>query len=161
MPFEEKQAGMFGGLIRDIKSVVGGLVSGGRLEPEKEMAIDVLFGLLGVVAGADSIVTTHEAEFVNELMDEIALAGKGREMAYAAFNRGRRREVDVDADLTKLLKVYPKGSQEVARVFDSLVRLAASDGRMRPSERKLLEQITAQLGYSPDVLSQRLAHSGF
>jgi DnaJ like chaperone protein len=162
MPFEDKQqAGMFGGLIRDIKSVVGGLVSGGRLEPEKEMAIDVLFGLLGVVAGADSIVTTHEAEFVNQLMDEIGLAGKGREMAYAAFNRGRRREVDIDGDLAKLLKVYPKGSQEVARVFDSLVRLAASDGRMRPSEKKLLEQITSQLGFSPEVLTQRLEQAGF
>ncbi|MCB1634413.1 MAG: TerB family tellurite resistance protein [Geminicoccaceae bacterium] len=161
MPFEEKQSGGLGGLIREIRSVVGGLVSGGKLEPEKEMAIDVLFGLLGVVAGADSIVTTHEAEFVNETMDEIGLSGKGREMAFAAFNRGRRREVDIDADLSRLLKVYPKGSQEVARIFDSLIKLAASDGRMRPSEKRLLEDITAKLGYSSDVLDQRLQQAGF
>lgn len=161
MPFEEKQSGGLGSLIRDIRSVVSGLVSGGKLDPEREMAVDVLFGLLGVVAGADSIVTTHEAEFVNELMDEIGLAGHGRELAHAAFNRGRRREVDIDGDLAKLLKVYPKGSQEVSRVFDSLVRLAASDGRMRPSERRLLEDITVKLGFSADVLEHRLKQAGF
>ena len=130
MPFEQQSKGAFGGVIRDIKSVVSGLFSGGELEPEKQMGIEVLFAMLGVVAGADSIVTTHEAEFVNQLMDEIGLGGKGRERAFAAFNRGRRREVDVEADLDKLLAVYPKGTQEVARVFDSLVRIAAADGRM-------------------------------
>ncbi len=161
MPFDQQNSSAWSGVIRDIKSVVSGLFSGGRLEPEKQIAIDVLFAMLGVVAGADSIVTTHEAEFVNELMDEIGLGGKGRETAFAAFNRGRRREVDVDSDLTKLLAVYPKGSQEVARVFDSLVRIAAADGRMRPSEKIILEQITVKLGYSEDVLTQRLKQAGF
>ena len=161
MPFDQQYKGALGGVIRDIKSVVSGLFSGGRLDPEKQMAIDVLFSLLGVVAGADSIVTTHEAEFVNELMDEIGLGGKGRELAFAAFNRGRRREVSIDDDLDKLLVVYPKGTQEVARVFDSLVRIAAADGRMRPSERQILEQITVKLGYSAEVLTQRLEQAGF
>ena len=68
---------------------------------------------------------------------------------------------DIDADLSRLLKVYPKGSQEVARIFDSLIKLAASDGRMRPSEKRLLEDITAKLGYSSDVLEQRLQQAGF
>lgn len=161
MPFDQESKGALGGVIRDIKSVVSGLFSGGRLEPEKQMAIEVLFAMLGVVAGADSIVTTHEAEFVNDLMDEIGLSGKGRELAFAAFNRGRRREVNIDGDLDKLLAVYPKGTQEVARVFDSLVRIAAADGRMRPSERQILEQITVKLGYSDEVLTQRLEQAGF
>jgi len=161
MPFDQQKTGAWGGVIRDIKSVVSGLFSGGRLEPEQQIAIDVLFSMLGVVAGADSIVTTHEAEFVNQLMDEIGLSGKGREAAFAAFNSGRRREVDVENDLSKLLAVYPKGSQEVARVFDSLVRIAAADGRMRPSERVILERITVKLGYSPEVLTQRLEQAGF
>ena len=38
----------------------------------------------------------------------------------------------------------------------SLLKLAGSDGRVRPREREFLEQVTAGLGYTQDILDTRL-----
>ena len=54
------------------------------------------------------------------------------------------------------MDVYPKGSPELFRLFDTLLRLAAVDGRVFPRERKALEELTAALGFSNETLNSRL-----
>lgn len=150
----------FGKMLREIGSSIGEMITGGRMEPGQELVVDVLFGLLGYLAAADSIVTSHEAEFVNGLMDELNLPTRGREMAMDAFNRGRKRQVTLEQELQRYLGTYPKGSAEVGRLYDSLLRLATADGRIRPGERKFLEKLTEELGFSADALEARLQGTG-
>ena len=150
----------FGKMLREIGSSIGEMITGGRMEPDQELVVDVLFGLLGYLAAADSIVTSHEAEFVNGLMDELSLPTRGRELAMNAFNRGRKRQVTLEQELQRFLGTYPKGSAEVGRLYDSLLRLATADGRIRPGERKFLEKLTDGLGFSTDALEARLQGTG-
>jgi tellurite resistance protein len=148
--------GGIGGIVRGIRDTFGSLF-GGKLDANEQLAIEVLFGLLGLLARADSIVTTHETGFVNALMDELDLPLKGREIANAAFDRGRHRQVTIVGELTRFLGVYRNTTDEATRLYDTLLRLAASDDRLRPQERVFLEEVTTAMGYPLKALDERLS----
>jgi DnaJ like chaperone protein len=145
-----------GAVMRDLKGAIGELFTGGKLEEEYHMPVDVAFGMIGWLAKADSIITSHEAEFVNGLMDELNLPTQGRAIASAAFDRGRLRKIDIKQEAQRFLAVYPKGSPELFRLYDTLLRLAAVDGRVFAREKVALEQITDALGFSRETLAGRL-----
>jgi len=155
MSTPESKSGL-GSVLRDLGSALGELFTGGKLESGLHMPVEVAFALFGYLAKADSIITSHEAEFVNGLMEEFNLPTQGLAMARAAFDRGRQRQIDVKAEAQRFLDVYPKGSVELNRLFDTLLKLAAADGRVFPRERKVLEEITAALGFSQETLNARL-----
>jgi DnaJ like chaperone protein len=146
----------FGGILRDLRGAFGDLFTGGKLEEQYHMPVEVAFGLIGWLAKADSIITSHEAEFVNKLMDELDLPMQGRAIASAAFDRGRLRQIDVREEAKRFLAVYPKGSQELNRLFDTLLKLAAVDGRVFAREKVALEELTSVLGFSRETLAARL-----
>jgi DnaJ like chaperone protein len=151
----EQKAG-FGGVLREMRLALGDMFSSGKIAPEQELNIEVLFGLLGALARADSIVTSHEVEFVNELMDELKLPLRGREIAFEAFERGRKKLIEVKPELGRFLVVHPAGSPEALQLYDCLLRLAGADERLRPREREFLTEVTAAMGYPPDMLAARL-----
>jgi hypothetical protein len=74
----------------------------------------------------------------------------------AALEKGRKRQISIADELARFNKVHPQGSMEVAKLYDSLIRLAASDERIRPREREFLEEVTICLGYDIAVLDTRL-----
>jgi DnaJ like chaperone protein len=143
-------------VLRDLRGALGELFTGGKLNEQFHMPVEVAFALIGYVAKADSIVTSHEADFVNELMNELNLPTQGRAIASASFDRGKSRQLNVQQEAERFMAVYPKGSTELNRLFDTLLRLAASDGRIFPRERKVLEEITSALGFSIETLNARL-----
>jgi DnaJ like chaperone protein len=142
-------------VMREVKLAVGDLF-GGKLDPSHEVMLQVLFGLLGALARADGVVSTEEAEYTNALMDELELGSRARQLATVAFDLGCRRQVDPDKEIQRFLISFPHGSSEVDRLYDSLLRLAAADRRIRPGERTFLERVTLGLGYLPEILDQRL-----
>ena len=144
------------GVLRGIGAALGELFHGGKLEPEQELRVEVWFGLLGYLAGADSIVTSHEAEFANHLMEDMDLPARGRDIAQQAFQNGRQRKIDVDAEITRFLELHSAGSVETGKLYDALLQLAVADGRVRPNERIFLERVTKRLGYNLDALKTRL-----
>lgn len=148
MAHTENQPHGLGAMLRDLGSAIGEMFGAGKLDPEKAATVEVVFGLLGYLAGADSIVTTHEAEFTNRMMDELKLSTRARDLAHEAFTRGRKREIELNVEINRFLAIHPKGSAEAKHLHDSLYRLAAADGRMQPREKLVLEQITGALGFS-------------
>ena len=148
MAHTDHQPHGFGAMLRDLRTAIGEMLGGGKLEPEQAATVEVVFGLLGYLAGADSIVTTHEAEFTNQLMDELNLSTRARDLAHEAFARGRKREIEINVEINRFLSIHPKGSTEAKHLHDSLYRLAAADGRLMPREKIVLDQITAALGFA-------------
>jgi DnaJ like chaperone protein len=148
--------GRLQGVLRDIGSAVGELFGGGRLGDAERLRVEVFFSLLGFLAKADGIITSHESEFVNTLMDEFKLSIQGREVAHQAFERGRTKQLDVQAEVDRFLAAHPKGSAEVEGLYDTLLRLAASDGRLYARERAAMETLSTALGYGTDVMERRL-----
>lgn len=153
-------AGGVGAVLRDMRLALGDLFAGGRLDPRDAVMVQVLFGLLGQLARADGIVTSHEAEFVNALMDELELPLKARSEAMAYFEKGQRRQIELATELQRFAEAYRRGTEQGARLYDALLRLAAADGRVRPREREMLQEVTIRLGFDPAVLDDRLKRLG-
>jgi len=143
------------GVFHDVRLAIGDLF-GSKLDAKQEVLIGVLFGLLGGMARADGVVSTEEAQFTNGLMDELQLNSKARKIATESFDRGCRRDFDIDAEMLRLLKTWPRGSSEIDRIYNSLLRLAAADHTIRRGERTFLEKITLGLGFEPAELDARL-----
>jgi DnaJ like chaperone protein len=149
-----------GSVLRDLRSAIGELFTGGKLAKERELPVEVLFSLIGYVAKADSIVTSHEADLVNTLMDEMELPSGGRALANEAFELGRLRKIDVVREAERIKKLYPAGSTALLQWLDILVRVALADGRLFPRERETLETIAAELGFDSEAVRLRLAALG-
>jgi DnaJ like chaperone protein len=146
----------FGGVLRDLRSAMGGLFSGGTLDETRIVTLEVTFGLIGWLAKADGVVTSHEAEFANRLVEELKLPTKGKAIAKAAFLRGQHRKIDVAAEVARFLAQHPKGSPEISRLYDTLLRLVAADGRVFTRERVALETLTDAFGLPRSVIDARL-----
>ncbi len=146
-----------GELFRDFGQSLGEFFGGGRADPQRDMGLQVAFALLGYLAKLDSLVTSHEAEFINGAMDALKLTIRERELASEALQRGRNREIDLSEEFARFRTVYTPHSPESERLYDALIRLAAADERLRPKERQFLELATAELGYASEELDRRLA----
>jgi hypothetical protein len=48
------------------------------------------------------------------------------------------------------------GSSELRFLYDSLLKLAAADKRIRPREREFLQEVTTRLGFPTKELEPRL-----
>lgn len=149
---KDRKKSVFG----QVRSALGEIFGGGTVTADQQLMIEVLFGLLGALAQADSIVTTHETEFVNELMDEEELSTNARRIAKESFDRGRHRQIDGEAEGRRFVARFGKGSSQVDRLYDALLRLAAADERIRPREREFLEKLTIALGFEAHALEVRL-----
>ncbi len=160
-PVNEKGTKMaqngIGGLFRDFGQSLGEFFGGGKADPQRDVGLQVAFALLGYLAKLDSLITSHEAEFINNAMDALSLSMRERELASEALQRGRNREIDLHEEFARFREVYRPLSPESERLYDALIRLAAADERLRPKERQFLELATAELGYGSDELDRRLA----
>ena len=143
-------------VLRDIGNALTGLFGGGQLEPDRRMTLEVLFGLLGYLAKLDSLITSHEAEFINALMDRLQLSMREREVASTALARGRARDMDIVTEINRYRAVHEPGAPETELLYSSLIKLAAADERLRPKERQFLETLTEELGYREEELERRL-----
>lgn len=140
---------------QDLGSMLGGIF-GGRLSADEQIQVEVLFGMIGFLAKADGLITSYETEFANKMMDNLKLSLGGREIALNAFERGRTTGYAVETEIGRFSAKNPSGSEEMERMFEALLRLALSDGRIYPRERTALERVATAFGLSKDALESRL-----
>lgn len=147
----------FGGALLDIRLLLTDLLGLGKPDPEKQMVIEVFFGLMGYLAKADRLVSSHESNLANTLMDEIDLSLAARRIAMESFDRGMRKDIHINAELLRFTDVHKAGSSEAERLHNVLVRLVASDGRLNPGEYELMKQVGDDLGIPVETLDTKLA----
>ncbi|WP_256645183.1 TerB family tellurite resistance protein [Thermomonas paludicola] len=147
----------FRGVLNDIGLLLADLVGLGKPDSQQQMVIEVIFGLMGYVAKADRLVSSHESNLANTIMDETDLSMAARRIAMEAFERGMARNINVPAELLRFTDACPAGSPNAERLYDALLRLAASDGRLDPREYDTMVQVTQQLGLPAATLENKLA----
>ena len=98
------------------------------------MVIEVFFGTMGYLAKADRLVTSHESDLANRFMDELDLSMAARRIASEAFERGMHRNINLQGELLRFTDAHPSGSEDSKRLYDVLVRLAASDSKLDQRE---------------------------
>lgn len=147
----------FGGALLDIRLLLTDLLGLGKPDPEKQMVIEVFFGMMGYLAKADRLVSSHESNLANALMDEIDLSLAARRIAMESFDRGMRKDIHINAELLRFTDVHKAGSSEAERLHNVLVRLVASDGRLNTGEYDLMKQVGQDLGIPVETLDAKLA----
>lgn len=147
----------FRGVFNDIRLLLADLLGLGKPDAEQQMVIEVFFGLMGYVAKADRLVSSHESNLADRIMDDTDLSLAGRRIAMEAFHRGMHRNINVQAELLRFTDAFPAGSGQNERLYDVLLRLAASDGRLDQREYDTMVPITKGLGLPAETLDARLA----
>lgn len=147
----------FSGALLDIRLLLTDLLGLGKPDPEKQMVIEVFFGMMGYLAKADRLVSSHESNLANLVMDEINLSLAARRIAMEAFDRGMRKDIHIHAELLRFTDAHAAGSPEAVRLHNVLVRLVAADGRLNPGEYELMKQIGDDLGIPVETLDAKLA----
>ena len=145
------------GVFSDIKLLLSDMLGLGKPDAERQMMIEVFFGMMGYVAKTDRLVSSHESNVANAAMDEIDLSLAEREIASTAFDRGMSRNINPDAELLRFTDANKPGSEQIDRLFDILVRLAASDGRLDTREYDALKGIAKSLGLPTTAVDNKLA----
>lgn len=145
------------GIFNDIGLLLSDLLGLGKPDEDTKMVIEVIFGLMGYLAKADRLVSSHESNLANTVMDEIDLSMSGRRIAMEAFERGMTRNINVHAELLRFSDAHPSGTEPANRLYDVLLRLAAADGRLDPREYEAMVQITQALNLPAATLDNKLA----
>src|SRR5438045_7456048 len=93
-------------VLRDVRMVLGEMFGGGKPDAKQEGSVEVLLGLLGVLSRADGVVSDIEANFTNELMEDLNLSTFARKLATEAFSRGSHKKLDVKTELGRFLQSF-------------------------------------------------------
>lgn len=144
-----------GGIFHQVGSMFSSLF-GGKLSAGQRLEVEVMFTLIGYLAKADGLITSYESEFTNKMMDQLKLTLDGRAEALAAFDQGRQPGFDPSGEIARFTAVHASGSEASERMFEVLLKLALSDGRIYAREREALEKVAAGFGISEKSLDLRL-----
>lgn len=107
--------------------------------------LETTFATMGALCKADGIVTREEIRVVEQIFERLRLAPEAKQVAKAAFNRGKAPEFDLDATVLRFAQAA-RGSA-LAQLFLQLQLTAvAADGQVHPDERTMLVRVARLLG---------------
>ena len=126
----------------------------GSLQVAQSSLLESTFSVMGAVCKADRVVTRDEINAVEQIFVMLKLQGASRELAKAAFNRGKQADFDLDAAVDQFGQIS-RGRGPLLQLFLQLQCMAvAADGRIDPAEHTMLVHIAQRLGLTERDVSQ-------
>jgi len=120
----------------------------GTLNIAQQEFIETTFSVMGAVCKADNVVTRDEINTVERVFDMLRMSGSQRELAKAAFGRGKQPGFDVDAMVDRF-RTVSRGQRTIVQLFLQLQCMAvAADGQVHEAEHAMLVRIARRLGLS-------------
>ena len=108
--------------------------------------LESTFAVMGALCKADGVVTHEEIRVTEEMFVRLRLTPELKDVAKAAFNRGKGADFDLDAEVDKLL-LATRGGGELLQLFLQLqLSAVAADGQVHPAERAMLVRVARRLG---------------
>lgn len=127
--------------------------------------LESVFAVMGALCKADGVVSENEIRVAEAFFDRFRLSGQQREIAKAAFGRGKAADFDLEAELAKFLRVS-RGQPALLQMFLQVqVSAVAADGQVHPAEHDMLVRVARGLGLPESQVDQleamlRGAHAG-
>lgn len=106
------------------------------------------FRVMGRLAKADGRVSESEIAAATHIMDQMGLVGNNRKAAIQNFSEGKNPDFDLSGDLAQLKKVVSQRASLSQMFLEIQLAVAYADGELSLPERKLFNQLCAQLGIS-------------
>lgn len=115
--------------------------------------LETTFSTMGALCKADGVVTREEIQVVERIFVQLQLSPEAKEVAKAAFNRGKLPDFDLDATVLGFARAAQGGV--LAQLFLQLQLMAvAADGQVHPEERATLVRVARLLGFAESDLAQ-------
>lgn len=107
--------------------------------------LETTFAAMGALCKADGVVTREEIQVVEQVFVRLQLSPQAKEVAKAAFNRGKAPDFDLDATVQRFAQAAHGGI--LSQLFLQLQLTAvAADGQVHPAERAMLVRVARLLG---------------
>lgn len=120
----------------------------GKLAKVQTQFLDAVFAVTGALSKADGRVTADEIAAVEAMFTRMHLSAAARQNAIAAFNRGKRADFDLDAEVARFAAAS-RGQHLLRQMFlQVLLTTLASDGQVHPAEHTMLLRVARGLGLS-------------
>ncbi len=130
------------------RSVIGGL------RVAQTELIESVFAVMGALCKADNVVTRDEINTVKQVFGMLHLNDEQRQLAKAAFSRGKQPDFDLDAAVDRFAAIS-RGRAPLVQLFLQLQCMAvAADGQIHPAEHAMLVRIAGRLGLSEQDVAQ-------
>jgi DnaJ like chaperone protein len=105
------------------------------------------FALLGKLAKADGEVSPAEVNVAEEFIrDHLNLNAEQRRFAIGVFNQAKDNDTSIHDYARQFAATYRQHPRLRETIYRVLVNLALADGRLHPTEKKILQDLTASLG---------------
>ncbi|BCX87895.1 DnaJ like chaperone protein [Methylomarinovum tepidoasis] len=106
------------------------------------------FSVMGHLAKADGRVTEEEIAVARQIMDRMDLPPHLRETAIRLFREGKSPNFPLDATLDQFRQEVGRRASLIRLFLEIQLQAAYADGRLHPTEERLLLHICQRLGFS-------------
>jgi DnaJ like chaperone protein len=129
-------------------------VLGKKLAQLQTQFLHSTFAVMGALAKADGTVSRDEIRVAESMFTRLNLSSEQRELAMAAFNRGKAPGFDLDAEVSTFMRAA-RGHRSILVMFLQIQCAAvASDGDVHPNEHQMLVRVARGLGLSEADVAQ-------
>jgi len=126
----------------------------GRLHVAQSQLIESAFSVMGALAKADRVVTRDEIQVAETIMSRLHLSAEQRDVAKAAFNRGKAPDFNVDAAVDDFARIG-RGRGPLLHLFLQVqVMAVAADGNVHAAEHDMLVRVARRLGLTERDVAQ-------
>jgi DnaJ like chaperone protein len=122
----------------------------------RDVFLETVFTLMGMLAKADGIITKDEVDHVELFIKKMGMTDDHREQAIAQFKRGAAADFDITPTLNTFMATCGQTLNLKQMVLVYLIVMAVADGVLDKEEVALLEQISSRFGYSNAQFQQLL-----
>jgi len=153
--------GLIGLIAGGIAGAMAGVVAGAALghllltrlfarglDTVRARFLDSTFSVMGALCKADGRVTDDEIRIAERFFARLALSSEQRRAAQAAFNRGKRDDFELDAELARLRAVAGRAPALLKFFLEVQLSAITADGVVHPEEHALFLRVARGLGIS-------------
>lgn len=128
----------------------------GATERVQSVFFATTFSVMGYLAKSDGRVTRDEIAMAERVMQQMQLSSEQRKVAINLFNQGKQAGFPVHDVLRQFRTEVSRRRNLVQMFLEIQVATAVADGSLHASERRILEQISTDLGYSQEQFNELL-----
>jgi DnaJ like chaperone protein len=117
-----------------------------RLLTVQSQFLETTFVVMGAICKADGVVTRDEIRATEDVFVRLGLTPEQKDVARAAFTRGKAPGLDLDAEVDRFVQTA-RGGAVLFQLFLQVQLLAVvADGQVHPAERAMLVRVARRLG---------------
>lgn len=145
---------IWGAVIGYALSTVSRTVAQRGLQGGHSLFLETTFSVMGALCKADGVVTRAEIQTVEAIFVRLNLSAAQKEIAKAAFARGKTPEFELDAEVTTFARTFGAASVLLQLFLQLQLTAVAADGQVHPAERVLLVRVARLLGLAEHDIAQ-------